>query len=58
VIVSDTTVDQPDLRQLLAGLTAVRDGDFDTRLPATTKRTSTKVNRDSLVSSPPATWIS
>ncbi|QFZ19157.1 HAMP domain-containing protein [Saccharothrix syringae] len=26
-------VDQPELRQLLAGLTAVRDGDFGTRLP-------------------------
>ncbi|HWO66143.1 MAG TPA: HAMP domain-containing protein [Umezawaea sp.] len=26
-------VDQPGLRQLLAGLTAVRDGDFGTRLP-------------------------
>ncbi|WNV88715.1 HAMP domain-containing protein [Umezawaea sp. Da 62-37] len=28
-----STVDQPGLRQLLAGLTAVRDGDFGTRLP-------------------------
>src|SRR4051812_6429205 len=28
-----TAVADPDLRQLLAGLTAVRDGDFRTRLP-------------------------
>jgi HAMP domain-containing protein/signal transduction histidine kinase/CheY-like chemotaxis protein len=28
-----TPMDQPELRQLLAGLTAVRDGDFGTRLP-------------------------
>ncbi|MFJ6671821.1 HAMP domain-containing protein, partial [Actinosynnema sp. NPDC091369] len=27
------TADRPELRQLLAGLTAVRDGDFGTRLP-------------------------
>ncbi|WP_229867936.1 HAMP domain-containing protein, partial [Streptomyces chryseus] len=27
-------VGEPELRQLLAGLTAVRDGDFGTRLPA------------------------
>ncbi|WP_141709186.1 hypothetical protein, partial [Streptomyces sp. BpilaLS-43] len=26
-------VGEPELRQLLAGLTAVRDGDFGTRLP-------------------------
>ncbi|MFJ4876494.1 HAMP domain-containing protein [Streptomyces sp. NPDC088745] len=30
---SDGSVGEPELRQLLAGLTAVRDGDFGTRLP-------------------------